>query len=280
MHQVIVDGRRRVPAGPQPHLRAVERAPCAGTAERPRDPMAHLYPEIGAGGFSRADSRVNFYTRVNALLQPEMTVLDLGAGSGCWVERMTGFKRSLVTLRGKCRRVIGVDPDPAVLANPSLDEAHIAAAGAPLPLAAGSVDLIVAYAVLEHVAEPARFAAEISRVLRPGGWFCAWTPNRWGYVGIGAQLVPSSLHARLLPWVSPADCRARADVFPTAYRMNTRRRIRRLFPADAYEDFTHIVPGPPSYNLGSTAVARLLQLHARLAPAAFGQLLHVFVRRR
>ena len=244
------------------------------------DVLERLYPEIGAGGYSRVDLRVNFYTRVNALLEPEMTVLDLGAGRGRWLENMTGFKRSLVTLKGKCRRVIGVDPDPAVLANPTLDEARVAAPEAPLPLADGSVDLIVAYAVLEHVAQPVRFAAEVGRVLRPGGWFCAWTPNRWGYVGVGAQLVPSSLHARLLPWVSPADRRAQADVFPTVYRMNTPRQIRRLFRADAYEDYSHIVSGPPSYNLGSTAVARLLQLHARLAPAALGQVLHVFVRRR
>lgn len=274
MHQLMAEaacGQRRL-SQPRPRM---------AVPARPRqDLFARLYPEVGAGGFTRVDSRVNFYLRVNALLRPEMTVLDLGAGRGAWAGTFDDFRRSLVTLKGKCRRVVGVDPDPAVLANPTLDEAHVAAPGAPLPLPDASVDLIVAYAVLEHVAEHERFAAEIGRVLRPGGWFCAWTPNRWGYVGVGARLVPSALHARLLPRVSPHDRRREQDVFPTVYRMNTRRRIRRLFPAAAYEDCSHVVAGPPSYNFGSAAVARLLQLHARLAPPAFGQALHVFVRRR
>lgn len=261
-----------VPAAPA----SVVRLPTA----RPRDLVDRLYPETGAGGFTRVDSRVNFYVRVNALLRPEMTVLDLGAGRGAWAENLGGFRSRLVTLKGKCRHVIGVDPDAAVLENPTLDEARVAGVHEPLPLDDASVDLIVAYAVLEHVAEPVRFAAEIDRVLRPGGWFCAWTPNRWGYVGIGATLVPNALHARLLPLVAPSDRRHERDVFPTVYRMNTRRRIRKLFPGETYDHFSHVVAGPPSYNLGSPAVARILQLYARLTPPALGQALHVFVRRR
>jgi SAM-dependent methyltransferase len=93
--------------------------------------------------------------------------------------------------------VIGVDPDPAVHENPSLDEALVAHPNAPLPLTDASTDMIVSYAVLEHVEDPPALAAEVCRVLRPGGWFCAWTPNKWGYVGIGARCVPNSLHRDL-----------------------------------------------------------------------------------
>jgi SAM-dependent methyltransferase len=45
-----------------------------------------------------------------------------------------------------------------------------------IPLAEGSVDGVVVQAVLEHVLEPARVAAEIHRVLRPGGIVYADTP--------------------------------------------------------------------------------------------------------
>jgi SAM-dependent methyltransferase len=38
-----------------------------------------------------------------------------------------------------------------------------------LPIASGSVDLVVAFDVLEHIVEDKQAAAEISRVLRPGG---------------------------------------------------------------------------------------------------------------
>jgi hypothetical protein len=64
------------------------------------DVIERLYPEQRAGGFSRVDPRVTFYTRVNALLQSDMTVVDLGAGRGLWTETTTGYCRSLATLKG------------------------------------------------------------------------------------------------------------------------------------------------------------------------------------
>lgn len=44
--------------------------------------VERLFPEVSAGGFTRMDGTVEFYTRVNALLRPDMTVLDFGAGRG------------------------------------------------------------------------------------------------------------------------------------------------------------------------------------------------------
>lgn len=44
-------------------------------------------------------------------------------------------------------------------------------------LGAASADCVVAVEVLEHVAEDARFVAEVCRVLRPGGVFLMTTPN-------------------------------------------------------------------------------------------------------
>ncbi len=116
--------------------------------------------------------------------------------------------------------------------------------------------------------------------MRPGGWFCAWTPNRWGYTGIGARLVPNSLHARLLRTLEPTETRGEQDVFPTYHRMNSLRQIRRLFPGRDFENFSYTVSGPPIYNLGSVAVARVMQMYCRVAPATLGQFLHVFLRRR
>ena len=95
---------------------------------------ARLHPESGAGGFSAIDGTVIFYTRIAALLRPETTVLDLGAGRGrAHVDDPVSFRRSLMDLRGRCAKVIGADPDPAVLANPSLDEAVVTPEGRPRP---------------------------------------------------------------------------------------------------------------------------------------------------
>src|SRR3954452_7997261 len=88
------------------------------------------YPEINAGGFSRVDSTVDFYTRINALLDHGMTVMDYGAGRGRAAEDPVPFRRRLTTLKGKVRKVVGADVDPVVLTNPLVDEAVVIVPGA------------------------------------------------------------------------------------------------------------------------------------------------------
>jgi len=88
--------------------------------------VSRLYPEIGAGGYTRVDGSVEFYGRVNALISTDMTVLDFGAGRGKdIVDDPNAYRRSLRDLRGRVARVIGVDIDPAVLDNPCLDQAIV-----------------------------------------------------------------------------------------------------------------------------------------------------------
>jgi uncharacterized protein YbaR (Trm112 family) len=50
-----------------------------------------------------------------------------------------------------------------------------------LPLQDGSVDAVITQGVLEHVRHPEQAAAEIWRVLRPGGWTYHETPFIQGY---------------------------------------------------------------------------------------------------
>jgi SAM-dependent methyltransferase len=49
---------------------------------------------------------------------------------------------------------------------------------AALPIASASLDLIVAFEVIEHIAEWREFLAEARRVLRPSGQFVVSTPNK------------------------------------------------------------------------------------------------------
>lgn len=39
------------------------------------------FQEVGAGGFTSLDGTIEFYTRINALLTPDMTILDFGGGA-------------------------------------------------------------------------------------------------------------------------------------------------------------------------------------------------------
>lgn len=232
------------------------------------------YPEVAAGGFTRVDGMVAFYTRVHALLGEDDVVLDFGAGRGQAEGDPVVFRRRLRSLRGAGRRVVGVDVDPAVLDNPLVDEAHVMQAGV-IPLPSASVDLVVAMSVFEHVAEPATVARELDRVLVPGGWLCAKTPNRWGYIALGATVVPNRLHVPALRRLQPG--RLGGDVFPTHYRLNTRRAITRAFPG--YQCVVYGHDAEVTYVGRSRIASSAVSTWSRLAPERMASMLMVFLRK-
>src|SRR5438093_10285660 len=90
------------------------------------DPGIYFFPEIEAGGFSRIDSTIQFYERINALVDPEFVLLDFGAGRGAaHSDDVVCYRRELLDFRSKVREVIGADIDPIVTANPVLDRAFV-----------------------------------------------------------------------------------------------------------------------------------------------------------
>ncbi|MEX2586897.1 MAG: class I SAM-dependent methyltransferase [Actinomycetota bacterium] len=242
------------------------------------DPIARLYPELHAGGFPRNSHRALFFLRVQALIDPDMTVLDFGAGRG-----LPGAPDNppgqLARVQGKCRRLIGADIDPAVLDNPSIDEAIVLSDGS-IPLPDGSVDLAFSWAVFEHIRDPEPTARELTRIIKPGGWLCSWTPNRWGYVGIGGRMVPNRVHAKLLAYLAPGSGRTDSDVFPTFYRLNTRSALKRYFDPQEWEDFSYPFNGPPGYHANRYLLAAAINQLPRVLPSACAQTWHVFMRRR
>jgi len=107
---------------------------------------------------------------IHAALRPGETVLDLGSGAG--------FDAFLAAREvGPTGRVIGVDMTPEMLArarqnaeaggyrNVEFREGRIEA----LPVADGSVDLVISNCVINLVPDKAAVFREIARVLRPGG---------------------------------------------------------------------------------------------------------------
>lgn len=247
----------------------------------PGQTLRRLYPEAEAGGYTRIDGFVEFYTRVNALLTPESEVLDFGAGRGSWTDpgSLPGVSRWLRAFDERVARVVGVDVDDAVLTNPRLDEAHVIRRGEPLIFDDSSFDLVLADYVIEHIRaeDSAAVAREILRVLKPGGWFAARTPNKWGVIGIGARSVPNRLHARVLRHLQPY--RQDRDVFPVAYAMNTRRRLQELFPKPhLLTVYGHA--SEPRYAGESPVVWRLARAVDRLTPQRLAPTLMVFVRKQ
>lgn len=244
------------------------------------EPMQRLYPETAAGGYARRDGFVEFFARVRSLLTDDSAVLDFGAGRGAWTDPdLPPLYRQLRDLKGTASRVVGVDVDPIVLHNESLDQAHQIEPGGALPFDDASFDLILADHVLEHVdrSDAPAVAAELARVLKPGGWMCARTPNKRGLIAVAARLVPNHLHTKVLKRLQPG--RDAVDVFPTRYAMNTQRDLRRLFPAPAWKVVAYGHPGIQQYAGSSIFAWRIASLMDRLTPPAFAPTLMVFAQK-
>lgn len=235
-------------------------------------------PEAAAGGFARDDTSAAFYLRVTALTRPEHAVLDLGAGRGAQLDGQPSFLRDLTRIQGRVARLAGCDLDPAVLQNVHLDDAQVLDGSGRLPYADETFDLIYSDWVLEHLDNPGAFASEVSRVLRPGGWFCARTPNKWGYIALGARLVPASLEGRVLGRLQPN--RQERDVFPKRYRLNTLRDIARAFPPAHWNNASFAMNATPAYHGGSTLLFRLIDAFQALTPAAMNTVLLAFLQKR
>lgn len=240
--------------------------------------LQSMFPEVRAGGFTRLDGTVEFYTRVNALLAPHMTVLDYGAGRAQWVESdPVEIRRKLRLLRGKVEQVIGADIDPIVKKNQTVDRAIVLSPGEPLPLSDASVDLVLSDFTFEHVTDPAQLGAELTRVVREGGWVCARTPNKWGYIAASASLVPNKFHARALQRLQPG--RKEMDVFPTIYKLNTRNDLRRAFPPGRWDLMMYGISTEPLYFGNSTLLWRAVGFINRHVPNPMSATHLIFLRR-
>lgn len=241
--------------------------------------LTKTYPELTAGGFTRYDGTIEFYGRINSLLRPDFTVLDFGAGRAAWHEDdQCQFRRELRLLKGKVKKVVGQDLDPAVLVNRSIDEAVVTVPNVSLPFEPASFDLVVADFVFEHVDEPDFVASEITRILRPGGWLCSRTPNKWGYISIATRLIKNSRHASILTLAQPG--RKNEDVFPTKFQLNTMSDVSRYFPPDKFENYSYYYQAEPSYYFNSRIVLAGMRGMDRLLPAVFWSSLFLFFRRK
>jgi SAM-dependent methyltransferase len=118
-------------------------------------------------------------------LGPGQLVLDIGAGDG----------RFALWGSGRGARIIALDPAP-FFADRARAEIDLTLGDArALPFPSGAFDAVYSIDVMEHLDEPglARFFAEASRVLKPGGRFYLYSntrerPTLWPIVGLWGWL--------------------------------------------------------------------------------------------
>lgn len=161
-----------------------------------------------------------FEREVERYLRPGHALLDAGCGRGAPI---------LAKYRGKAARLIGVDLV-------EFDNLHglelLQNDLGNIPLPSASVDLVMSRSVMEHVTDPGAVYGEIFRILKPGGHFIFLTANLWDYASLIAKVIPNRFHAAI---VARTEGRAEEDVFPVAYRTNTRGSVSRWAARAGFE---------------------------------------------
>lgn len=159
-------------------------------------------------------------------LGPETRWLDAGTGSRLLEEALKGLENWLVE---QGRTTIGMDVQ---LTHHQNIRTLVRGSIYDIPFADGSFDLVTCNMIVEHLSEPARAVAEISRVLVRGGALVINTPNLWNYGvlanAILSKVLPEQWRLRL---VRSSDSREPEDIFPVRYRANTLHRLSAMLAA-------------------------------------------------
>jgi SAM-dependent methyltransferase len=233
------------------------------------------YPEAKFGGFTDIDGTIAFYVRVNALLGDRQAVaLDIGCGRGLIAEDEVEIRRELKILKGKCRKVTGIDVDEDAAGNPFIDEFHLIKPGGRWPVEDRSIDLAVGDYVLEHVGDPDSFFSECGRVIKPGGHLCLRTPNQLNYITLISMLVPNRLHSKIL--TSTDKGVPEQDIFPTVYKCNRAGKIRKMMDKYGFQHCVYHYDSEPTYFNFSRFLYMLGAWYQKLSPRTFRSTLFAF----
>jgi ubiquinone/menaquinone biosynthesis C-methylase UbiE/glycosyltransferase involved in cell wall biosynthesis len=171
-----------VPENEQSLILAYEKIPSATLARYPlsqlkleRDLHMDMLREPGV----RSDAHIARYQLAASYVRTGDVVVDAACG--------LGYGSALLADASLASRIIGIDESESAIEyagavfgplRPQLEFRR----GDVLDLRqfpTASVDLVVSFETLEHIAEPEKFLAEIARVLTPGGRLIGSVPNLW-----------------------------------------------------------------------------------------------------
>lgn len=241
--------------------------------------LSSYYPEVDISGYTSVDGTIEFYARINSIIDETMTVLDFGAGRAAWNEDdPCAYRKSLRNMKSKVKKVVGCDVDEAIYQNNSVDEQVIIEIGKKLPFENEQFDLIICDYTFEHVANPDEVSEEFSRILKPGGWICARTPNKYSYISILTRLIKNSFHTNILKYAQPD--RKEIDVFPTTFKLNTIRHISRYFDKNNFTNLTYRYEAEPSYYFNNKFIFFIMMALNKLSPSVMKSNLFIFLKKK
>lgn len=155
--------------------------------------------------------------------------LDLGCGHQLLPPWRLVQERSLAA---RPHLLVGLDYDYNSLRNHKTIKHLVRGDISRLPFPPETFDLVTSNMVFEHLSDPESQLSEIFRVLKPSGSLIFHTPNSASYGTIIRKAIPETLKAKLIWFLHD---RKEEDVFPTYYRVNTERTIRKLGERAGFE---------------------------------------------
>jgi SAM-dependent methyltransferase len=172
-----------------------------------------------------------------------LRILDIGFGTG-----------AMLTFLSRYGAVVGLDTAAEAIrfARTRTDRPMLRGSIAAVPLAAGSVDLVTAFDILEHVPDDAGALAELARVCRPGGHALLTVPafsflwgnqdvishhqRRYTRRDLGRRVEAAGFRIRTLSYFN-------AVLFPVVAAVRVGRRLRPAPTGAIKSDFTMTRPG-------------------------------------
>jgi SAM-dependent methyltransferase len=184
-------------------------------------------------------------------ITPSSRWLDAGCGSGVF----PGFVKDRGTaLAQRSAFAVGMDCFcPNLWENRVLPNL-VAGDMGDFPFRDGAFNVVTANMVVEHISDPDAIGRSVNRILAPGGVFIFHTPNLLNYGTIFSALIPQALKNRLIRFLENRD---EKDVFPTRYRLNTNRAIRKMACRNGFsvEEISLVNSTPETFALGPVALA-------------------------
>lgn len=221
---------------------------------------------MSAASFDKADARgvPSLVWRAGQTRRLKM----IAAASG---ERLSAVGKVLVdgcgvgmynqALLASTEHVYGIDVEFERVVEAAQRAPRVAlAVGEYLPYADEHFDLVLSHEVIEHVQDDARYAAELVRVLRPGGRGIIFCPNRLYPFETHGHYWQGQYHFGNTPLINYLPDRWRNRLAPHV-RAYTRRGLRRLFDGLPVKIVSHtqIYPGYDNLIHRAPALGRLLR---------------------
>ena len=191
---------------------------------------------------------------VRRLVMPTTHWLDVGCGRNLFPSN-----RALAAeLSARCALLVGVDPDETIHENTFV---HRRIQGFLTDIDPNECfDLVTMRMVAEHVEDPPALIRTLSTLVQPGGLVVVYTVNRWSPVPLVTAVTPFALHNPIkhILWRTESK-----DTFPTTFRMNTRRTLRRQFEAGGFNEmgFTYL---DDCRTLSRVRLLNIMELNLRI----------------